>query len=63
MSMTAEIRFRVPPKLRRRAEKVVKLRSVGKVKCETISDFGRDSFLKRLEAEEQALSLIPEASA
>jgi len=59
MGMEATIRFRVPPKLRRRAEKVVALRNAGRVNKETISDLGRDYFISRLLAEERELGIAP----
>lgn len=62
MALTQVIRFRVAPKLRQRAERVVKLRSINRPKAESLSDFGREGFLARLEAEERALGLVKEAA-
>ena len=57
MAMTSLIRFRVAPKVESRALRVLKLRNTGRANTETISDFGREGFVQRLEAEERALGI------
>jgi hypothetical protein len=61
--MTTDIRFRVTPKLRKRAERVVKLRSQGRAKPETLSDFGREYFYKNLLAAERELGIVAKEAA
>lgn len=63
MSLTTDIRFRVTPKIKARAARVVRLRSEGRGKPETISDFGREGFMKRLLAEEAELGLTQKEAA
>jgi hypothetical protein len=55
--MNADIRFRVNPKLRARAEKVLKAINSGKANPNTMSDFGRESFHAWLIKTEQELGI------
>lgn len=63
MAMNTDIRFRVNPKLRSRAERVVKLRSAGKVNPETLSTFGREGFFNWLVKAEIELGIEPKKEA
>jgi hypothetical protein len=55
--MNEDIRFRVEPNLRKRAEKVIRLRSAGRVNKENISTFGREGFFQWLIRAEEELGI------
>lgn len=57
MALSKVIRFRVTPKLHKRAERLLKLRNMGAIRGQTLSDFGRSGFVTRLEAEERELGI------
>lgn len=63
MALNTDIRFRVTPKLRTRAERVVRLLSAGKANRVTISSFGREEFLRSLESAEKQLGIGAEPKA
>lgn len=56
------IRFRVTPSVKLRADRVLRVRSAGRVNPETISDLGREAFLAFVEAQEAAHGIKPKSN-
>lgn len=62
MGLTDEIKFRVAPKLKNRAERVRKLKRLPDGQLPTMSDLGREAFLQFVQAKESEHGIAPQPS-